>query len=126
MSIQIFSPLTANKNSSKVITAAEESSSPPRGKQEEGKRRGEERGMEEEEEGNTEGFFFSSAASHSRGKFQIRGGENVFCVSRTAAGDGRNEVVTIIAKVLSSKAATTGNKDDVFRRKEGTSDLEGH
>lgn len=125
MSIQIFSPLTANKNSSKVITAAEESSSPPRGKQEEGKRRGEERGMEEEE-GNTEGFFFSSAASHSRGKFQIRGGENVFCVSRTAAGDGRNEVVTIIAKVLSSKAATTGNKDDVFRRKEGTSDLEGH
>lgn len=125
MSIQIFSPLTANKNSSKVITAAEESSSPPRGKQEEGKRRGEERGMEEEE-GNTEGFFFSSAASHSRGKFQIRGGENVFCVSRTAAGDGRNEVVTIIAKVLSSKAATTGNKDDVFRRKEGTSDLKGH
>lgn len=125
MSIQIFSPLTANKNSSKVITAAEESSSPPRGKQEEGKRRGEERGMEEEE-GNTEGFFFSSAASHSRGKFQIRGGENVFCVSRTAAGDGWNEVVTIIAKVLSSKAATTGNKDDVFRRKEGTSDLEGH
>lgn len=125
MSIQIFSPLTANKNSSKVITAAEESSSPPRGKQEEGKRRGEERGMEEEE-GNTEGFFFSSAASHSRGKFQIRGGENMFCVSRTAAGDGRNEVVTIIAKVLSSKAATTGNKDDVFRRKEGTSDLEGH
>lgn len=125
MSIQIFSPLTANKNSSKVITAAEESSSPPRGKQEEGKRRGEERGMEEEE-GNTEGFFFSSAASHSRGKFQIRGGENVFCVSRTAAGDGRNEVVTIIAKVISSKAATTGNKDDVFRRKEGTSDLKGH
>lgn len=125
MSIQIFSPLTANKNSSKVITAAEESSSPPRGKQEEGKRRGEERGMEEEE-GNTEGFFFSSAASHSRGKFQIRGGENVFCVSRTAAGDGWNEVVTIIAKVISSKAATTGNKDDVFRRKEGTSDLEGH
>lgn len=125
MSIQIFSPLTANKNSSKVITAAEESSSPPRGKQEEGKRRGEERGMEEEE-GNTEGFFFSSAASHSRGKFQIRGGENMFCVSRTAAGDGRNKVVTIIAKVLSSKAATTGNKDDVFRRKEGTSDLEGH
>lgn len=124
MSIQIFSPLTANKNSSKVITAAEESSSPPRGKQEEGKRRGEERGMEEEE-GNTEGFFFSSAASHSRGKFQIRGGENVFCVSRTAAGDGWNEVVTIIAKVISSKAATTGNKDDVFRRKEGTSDLEG-
>lgn len=124
MSIQIFSPLTANKNSSKVITAAEESSSPPRGKQEEGKRRGEERGMEEEE-GNTEGFFFSSAASHSRGKFQIRGGENVFCVSRTAAGDGRNKVVTIIAEVLSSKAATTGNKD-VFRRKEGTSDLEGH
>lgn len=122
MSIQIFSPLTANKNSSKVITAAEESSSPPRGKQEEGKRRGEERGMEEEE-GNTEGFFFSSAASHSRGKFQIRGGENV---SRTAAGDGRNKVVTIIAEVLSSKAATTGNKDDVFRRKEGTSDLEGH
>lgn len=125
MSIQIFSPLTANKNSSKVITAAEESSSPPRGKQEEGKRRGEERGMEEEE-GNTEGFFFSSAASHSRGKFQIRGGENMFCVSRTAAGDGRNEVVTIIAKVISSKAATTGNKDDVFRRKEGTSDLKGH
>lgn len=125
MSIQIFSPLTANKNSSKVITAAEESSSPPRGKQEEGKRRGEERGMEEEE-GNTEGFFFSSAASHSRGKFQIRGGENMFCVSRTAAGDGRNKVVTIIAEVLSSKAATTGNKDDVFRRKEGTSDLEGH
>lgn len=125
MSIQIFSPLTANKNSSKVITAAEESSSPPRGKQEEGKRRGEERGMEEEE-GNTEGFFFSSAASHSRGKFQIRGGENVFCVSRTAAGDGWNEVVTIIAKVISSKAATTGNKDDVFRRKEGTSDLKGH
>lgn len=124
MSIQIFSPLTANKNSSKVITAAEESSSPPRGKQEEGKRRGEERGMEEEE-GNTEGFFFSSAASHSRGKFQIRGGENMFCVSRTAAGDGWNEVVTIIAKVISSKAATTGNKDDVFRRKEGTSDLEG-
>lgn len=41
MSIQIFSPLTANKNSSKVITAAEESSSPPRGKQEEGRRRGE-------------------------------------------------------------------------------------
>lgn len=108
-----------------MITAAEESSSPPRGKQEEGKRRGEERGMEEEE-GNTEGFFFSSAASHSRGKFQIRGGENMFCVSRTAAGDGRNKVVTIIAEVLSSKAATTGNKDDVFRRKEGTSDLEGH
>lgn len=125
MSIQIFSPLTANKNSSKVITAAEESSSPPRGKQEEGKRRGEERGMEEEE-GNTEGFFFSSAASHSRGKFQIRGGENMFCVSRTAAGDGRNKVVTIITRVLSSKAATTGNKDNVFRRKEGTSDLEGH
>lgn len=40
MSIQIFSPLTVNKNSSKVITAAEESSSPPTGKQEEGKKRG--------------------------------------------------------------------------------------
>lgn len=37
MSIQIFSPLTVNKNSSKVITAAEESSSPPRGKLEEGR-----------------------------------------------------------------------------------------
>lgn len=40
MSIQIFSPLTVNKNSSKVITAAEESSSPPTGKQEEERKRG--------------------------------------------------------------------------------------
>lgn len=58
MSIQIFSPLTANKNSSKVITAAEESSSPPRGKQEEGRRRGERDGGGG---GNVEtvGFLFS-------------------------------------------------------------------
>lgn len=40
MSIQIFSPLTVNKNSSKVITAVEESSSPPTGKQEEERKRG--------------------------------------------------------------------------------------
>lgn len=40
MSIQIFSPLTVNKNSSKVITAVEESSSPPTGKQEQERKRG--------------------------------------------------------------------------------------
>lgn len=51
MSIQIFSPLTVNKNSSKVITAVEVSTSPPTGKQE--KKEREESGMKQEEEERT-------------------------------------------------------------------------
>lgn len=66
MSIQIFSPLTANKNSSKVITAAEESSSPPRGRKERGegwKRRREHVNSHEEDIG------LSDREKPSRGSF---------------------------------------------------------
>ena len=40
-------------------------------------------------------------------------------VLSSAAGD------RIMTTVLSSKAATAENKDDILRRKEGTSDLNG-